>query len=184
MRGKCGPNNSHCNYRGLRQRTWGKWVAKICEPNRVSCLWLGSFSTALEAAHAYDEAAKAMYRSGACLNLPESSTSKDSKEWCLTATTVTTSTSESTTTTSNQLEFCSGVEESKLKLDFTPKLNPNIMKKSQKLIAGNTMRLKPMLLHQNSASLLRSNSLLPDAHHQVQMLSFYLFAQIGSFLPQ
>ncbi|KAJ4967352.1 hypothetical protein NE237_019201 [Protea cynaroides] len=31
---------------------------------------------------------------------------------------------------------------------------------------------KPMLLHQSSASLLRSNSLFPDAHHQAQMLSF------------
>ncbi|KAJ4970004.1 hypothetical protein NE237_003103 [Protea cynaroides] len=125
MRGKGGPDNSRCNYRGVRQRTWGKWVAEIREPNRGSRLWLGTFSTALEAAQAYDEAARAMYGPGARLNLPESSVSKDSsKERCSTVTTPTTSTSESTTTTSNQFEFCSGAEESKWKLDFTPNVEP------------------------------------------------------------
>ncbi|KAJ4962759.1 hypothetical protein NE237_022698 [Protea cynaroides] len=33
---------------------------------------------------------------------------------------------------------------------------------------------KPMLLHQRTPSLLRSNSLFPDSHHQPQMLSFSL----------
>nr|QDO67062.1 cold-responsive element-binding factor 4 [Phalaenopsis amabilis] len=70
MRGKGGPDNSKCSYRGVRQRTWGKWVAEIREPNRGNRLWLGTFPTALNAAIVYDQAARAMYGPSACLNLP------------------------------------------------------------------------------------------------------------------
>ncbi|KAK9699978.1 hypothetical protein RND81_08G208400 [Saponaria officinalis] len=70
MKGKGGPENSRCNFRGVRQRTWGKWVAEIREPNRTGRLWLGTFPTALEAALAYDEAARVMYGPSARLNVP------------------------------------------------------------------------------------------------------------------
>ncbi|GLJ21850.1 hypothetical protein SUGI_0408570 [Cryptomeria japonica] len=70
-RGKGGPENALCEYRGVRQRTWGKWVAEIREPKKRARLWLGSFATAQEAAIAYDEAARRLYGPGAHLNLPE-----------------------------------------------------------------------------------------------------------------
>ncbi|KAJ4706442.1 Dehydration-responsive element binding protein [Melia azedarach] len=69
-RGKGGPLNASCQYRGVRQRTWGKWVAEIREPKKRTRLWLGSFATAEEAALAYDEAARKLYGPDAYLNLP------------------------------------------------------------------------------------------------------------------
>lgn len=70
MRGKGGPENALCTYRGVRQRTWGKWVAEIREPDHGARVWLGTFNTSLEAAQAYDDAARRLYGSCAKLNLP------------------------------------------------------------------------------------------------------------------
>lgn len=69
MKGKGGPENMACEFRGVRQRTWGKWVAEIREPKKRARLWLGSFSTAQEAALAYDIAARKLYGASAELNL-------------------------------------------------------------------------------------------------------------------
>jgi len=74
-RRKGGPENALCNYKGVRQRTWGKWVAEIREPKRGTRLWLGTFNTSIEAALAYDNAAKRLYGESARLNLvPSQST--------------------------------------------------------------------------------------------------------------
>ncbi|KAK7300480.1 hypothetical protein RJT34_11324 [Clitoria ternatea] len=115
MKGKGGPQNSQCNYRGVRQRTWGKWVGEIREPNRGSRLWLGTFSTAQEAALAYDEAARAMYGPCARLNFPHisdySSVKESLKDSSFAASSscssvATPAASETTTTASNQSEVC------------------------------------------------------------------------------